>query len=67
MPWPGRLRGEDRVRFIESLTVADVAALPTGGATLSVFTNDKGGIIDDTVIVRTRQHRPSPSAGRLTP
>ena len=32
--------------------MADVAALPSGSATLSVFTNERGGIIDDTVIVR---------------
>ena len=38
--------------------MADVAALPTNGATLSVFTNEKGGIIDDTVIVRGIGSRP---------
>ncbi|KAI8618721.1 hypothetical protein BC830DRAFT_1061152 [Chytriomyces sp. MP71] len=42
--------GKDRVKFIESLVVADVAALPVGSSTLSLFTNDNGGIIDDTVI-----------------
>ena len=47
-----RLHGKDRVKFIEGLTVADVAALSSGSATLSVFTNERGGIIDDTVIVR---------------
>ncbi|KAJ3243869.1 hypothetical protein HDU78_011700 [Chytriomyces hyalinus] len=42
--------GKDRIKFIESLVVADVDALPVGSSTLSVFTNDNGGIIDDTVI-----------------
>ncbi|KAI8923026.1 hypothetical protein BC831DRAFT_473205 [Entophlyctis helioformis] len=42
--------GPDRIKFIESLIVADVAALPVGSSTLSVFTNANGGIIDDTVV-----------------
>lgn len=42
--------GKDRARFLESLVVADTEALAVGQSTLSVFTNDKGGIIDDTVI-----------------
>ena len=54
-----RLHGKDRVAFIESVTVADVAALPNHNATLSVFTNEKGGIIDDTVIVRSAGPWPS--------
>src|SRR3989338_4531194 len=46
------LRGADRVKFLESLVVADVAELPVGGATLSLFTNEKGGIKDDTIVSR---------------
>ncbi|TPX62565.1 aminomethyltransferase [Powellomyces hirtus] len=42
--------GKDRTKFIESLVVADVQALPVGSSTLSLFTNENGGIIDDTVI-----------------
>ncbi|KAJ3075086.1 hypothetical protein HDU98_009265 [Podochytrium sp. JEL0797] len=42
--------GKDRTKFIESLVVADVEALPVGNSTLSLFTNEAGGIIDDTVI-----------------
>lgn len=41
--------GRDRESFVESVSVADVAALAYGAGTLSVFTNDKGGVIDDTV------------------
>ncbi|KAJ1928148.1 hypothetical protein IWQ60_002315 [Tieghemiomyces parasiticus] len=44
------LTGADRVRFLESLTVGDLQALQPGQATLSVLTNEGGGIIDDTVI-----------------
>jgi len=36
--------------------VADILSLKTGGATLSVFTNELGGIIDDTVIQRQDDH-----------
>lgn len=45
-----RLHGKDRIEFLESLVVADVAALGEGQATLSVFTTESGGIIDDTII-----------------
>eukprot|EP00842_Homolaphlyctis_polyrhiza_P005302 jgi/Hompol1/5773/HPOL_002056-RA len=47
-----RWSGKDHLKFIESLVVADVAGLPYGSSTLSVFTNENGGIIDDTVINR---------------
>lgn len=47
------ISGKDRVEFIESLTVADVAGLKDNQGTLSVFTNSSGGIIDDLIINRT--------------
>jgi aminomethyltransferase len=46
------LSGKDAITFLETLVVADVASLQDGTGTLSVFTNEKGGIIDDTVITR---------------
>ncbi|KAJ3018321.1 hypothetical protein HKX48_002959 [Thoreauomyces humboldtii] len=45
-----RWEGKDSARFLESLVVADVTALPVGSSTLSLFTNEAGGIIDDTVV-----------------
>jgi len=45
-----RIYGKDRFSFIESLCVGDIKDLKTGGASLSLFTNEKGGIIDDTII-----------------
>jgi aminomethyltransferase len=45
-----RLRGADRVKFLEKLVVGDIAGLGPGCATLSVLTNEAGGIIDDTII-----------------
>ncbi|KAI8599349.1 hypothetical protein EDD21DRAFT_162332 [Dissophora ornata] len=47
-----RITGKDRVKFYETLTVADIESLPVGSSTLSVFTNENGGIIDDTIICK---------------
>jgi aminomethyltransferase len=46
------LQGKDAVAFVESLVVGDVQALKNGTGSLSVITNDAGGIIDDTVITK---------------
>ncbi|KAF8927802.1 hypothetical protein BGZ47_001951, partial [Haplosporangium gracile] len=46
------ITGKDRVKFYESITVADIENLPVGSSTLSVFTNENGGIIDDTIICK---------------
>ncbi|KAJ3039869.1 hypothetical protein HDV00_011651 [Rhizophlyctis rosea] len=45
-----RWTGKDHLKFIETLVVGDIASLPIGSSTLSVFTNPSGGIIDDSVI-----------------
>jgi aminomethyltransferase len=46
------LKGKDAVAFLEKLVIADVAALAPGTGTLTVFTNEKGGAIDDSVITK---------------
>lgn len=46
------LKGKDAVEFLESLVVGDVRGLKDGTGSLSVFTNEQGGIIDDTVITK---------------
>jgi len=46
------LKGKDAVSFTESLVVGDIAGLKDGTGSLSCFTNEKGGIIDDTVITK---------------
>jgi len=51
-----KIHGKDRVAFIESLVVGDIQTLPVGHARLSVFTTEKGGIIDDTVITNAGDH-----------
>lgn len=45
-------RGKDCLKFLESLTVADLHALRDGNAQLSVILNERGGIMDDTIITR---------------
>lgn len=51
-----RITGADRVRFLESIVVADLEALQPGEAKLSLITNDNGGIIDDCVITAYEDH-----------
>ncbi|XP_041457891.1 aminomethyltransferase, mitochondrial-like isoform X2 [Lytechinus variegatus] len=50
-----RIYGKDRIKFIESLTVADVEALKPNTGTLSLLINDHGGIIDDLIINQTSE------------
>ena len=48
-----KVYGKDRVKFIESLIVGDIEGLPDNSGTLSLFTNDQGGIIDDLICSKT--------------
>jgi len=45
-----RIKGRDRVAFMEKLVCADVAGLKSGEASLTLFTNENGGVIDDAII-----------------
>jgi len=47
------IHGADRVKFMESLIVGDVASLAENTGTLSLLTTDKGGIIDDCIVHKT--------------
>jgi aminomethyltransferase len=51
-----RVEGPNAKAFLESLVVADLDALPKESATYSYFTNEKGGIIDDTLITNRGDH-----------
>jgi glycine cleavage system aminomethyltransferase T len=42
--------GPGAAAFLETLCVADVAGLKPGAASLTLITNDNGGIIDDSII-----------------
>ncbi|XP_002738645.2 aminomethyltransferase, mitochondrial-like [Saccoglossus kowalevskii] len=50
-----KVYGKDRIQFIESLIVGDVAGLPDNTGTLSLFTNHKGGIQDDLIVSKTTE------------
>eukprot|EP01097_Dermamoeba_algensis_P006507 TRINITY_DN4072_c0_g1_i1.p1 TRINITY_DN4072_c0_g1~~TRINITY_DN4072_c0_g1_i1.p1 ORF type:complete len:387 (-),score=123.49 TRINITY_DN4072_c0_g1_i1:54-1214(-) len=50
------LHGKDRVKFLENLTVVDLLNLAPSHSSLSVFTNEQGGIIDDTMITNAGDH-----------
>ncbi|XP_077466244.1 aminomethyltransferase, mitochondrial [Stigmatopora argus] len=50
-----KVHGKDRIKFMESLVVADISELKDNQGTLSLFTNDKGGIIDDLIVTKTDQ------------
>lgn len=45
-----KMYGKDKDHFLERLLVADVCGLHNGKGTLSVLTNEKGGIIDDLIV-----------------
>lgn len=47
-----RVSGKDATEFLESLTTSDLKGLNKGGAVLTVFTNENGGIIDDLIITK---------------
>ncbi|NXC27876.1 GCST protein, partial [Campylorhamphus procurvoides] len=48
-----RVYGRDRVRFMESLVAGDIAELKPGQGTLTLLTNEKGGITDDLIVTNT--------------
>ncbi|XP_037540906.1 aminomethyltransferase, mitochondrial [Nematolebias whitei] len=50
-----KVHGKDRVKFLESLVVADVEELKDNQGTLTLFINEKGGIIDDLIVTKTDQ------------
>lgn len=46
------ITGKSCVRFMESLCTADIKGLQHGKAALTVFTNEKGGILDDLIVTK---------------
>ena len=48
-----KVYGKDRFRFIESLIVSDIRGLKPDSGSLTVFTNENGGIIDDLIVANT--------------
>ncbi|XP_004368588.1 aminomethyltransferase, mitochondrial isoform X3 [Trichechus manatus latirostris] len=50
-----KIFGCDRVKLMESLVVGDIAELRPNQGTLSLFTNEAGGIIDDLIVINTSE------------
>lgn len=48
-----KISGKDRIKFMESLVVGDIAGLKDNQGTLTLFTNTNGGIIDDLIVNKT--------------
>lgn len=46
------VRGRDSVECFESICTADIAALPENSGSLTVFTNEKGHILDDLIVTK---------------
>ncbi|XP_046339497.1 aminomethyltransferase, mitochondrial-like [Haliotis rufescens] len=47
--------GKDRIEYMESLVPADVQGMKDNTGTLSVFLNEKGGILDDLIVTKTTE------------
>ncbi|XP_012791274.2 aminomethyltransferase, mitochondrial-like [Sorex araneus] len=50
-----KIFGGDRVKLMESLVVGDIAELRPNQGTLSLFTNEAGGILDDLIATNTSE------------
>lgn len=50
-----KIFGGDRVKLMESLVVGDIAELRPNQGTLSLFTNETGGILDDLIVTNTSE------------
>ncbi|XP_076985427.1 aminomethyltransferase, mitochondrial isoform X1 [Tamandua tetradactyla] len=50
-----KILGCDRVKLMESLVVGDIAELKSNQGTLSLFTNEAGGILDDLIVTNTSE------------
>ena len=44
--------GKDAIKFLETMVCSDLAGLQVGTGLLSLITNEEGGLLDDTVIVK---------------
>ncbi|NXK56856.1 GCST protein, partial [Chauna torquata] len=54
-PLQTRVYGRDRVKFLESLVVGDIAELKLGQGTLTLLTNERGGIVDDLIVTNAAE------------
>ena len=52
-----RVSGKHAGEFLESVTTADLVSLKQGGAGLTIFTNERGGIQDDLIITKDAEDK----------
>jgi len=50
------IRGADRAAFMEKLCTADIKGLAEGMGSLTVITNEEGGVIDDCIVTNAGDH-----------
>ncbi|HVI53265.1 MAG TPA: glycine cleavage system aminomethyltransferase GcvT [Candidatus Sulfotelmatobacter sp.] len=50
------IRGKDRAAALESLVPGDIQALAEGRIRYTMFTNDRGGILDDLMVTNAGDH-----------
>lgn len=46
------IRGKDAIQCFESICTADLQGMKNGNGSLTVFTNDQAGILDDLIVSR---------------
>lgn len=46
------VRGKDSMSWFESICPVDLKGMPNGSSSLTVFLNEKGGIIDDLIVTK---------------
>lgn len=46
------VRGNNAIECFESICTADIRGLPNNSGTLTVFTNERGGILDDLIVTK---------------
>ncbi|XP_066249110.1 aminomethyltransferase, mitochondrial [Euwallacea similis] len=49
------ITGKNCVEYLETLCTADIQGLKENSATLTVFTNEKGGILDDLIVTKINE------------
>lgn len=50
------VRGRDAIACFESICTADIGGLSPNSGTLTVFTNDNGGILDDLIVTKVNDN-----------
>jgi len=50
-----KVHGKDKEAFMEALVVGDIKGLGRNSGTLSLFTNENGGIMDDVIVSTTSE------------